>query len=245
MQIRIATIHNPTGDEDTSLLSDDDNTLDEDSIGNEMTKSTPHDNPTDTDQIPNLIQTPDRLIPLRNCILTTLQPWILPGNIPRIPPLPNPPNTHNPGNLMTQCNCYLQQSLEAETSNNHWGDPVPTLKPLNTFCLLSKNMNMLSTTTDYLPWKAASHAIAETNADSTVFQETNLSWNELHRRKIKQILKGPIRQAVITTASSRKISLSSHQPSGTLQAIVGNWAIQVVQKGTDTTGLGCWSFIES
>jgi len=108
---------------------------------------------------------------------------------------------------------------------------------MNTFQLLSKNVNTLSTATDYLPWKAASNAIAETKTDSIAFQETNLSWNKLHRRKIKQILQNPTGQAAITMASSSEISLTSHQPGGTLQAVVGDWAACIVQKGADTSSL--------
>jgi len=121
---------------------------------------------------------------------------------------------------------------------------VPTPKPLNTFQLLSKNVNTLSTKIDYLPWKAAAYAISEINANAIAFQETNLSWNSLHKQKIKNILQGPTGQATIATASSSKNSPTPYQPGGTLQAVIGDWAAQVVQHRTNTTGLGHWSYLE-
>jgi len=62
--------------------------------------------------------------------------------------------------------------------------------------------------------------------------------------KIKNIPQSPTGQATIATASSSKISPTPYQPGGTLQAVIGDWAAQVVQHGTNTTGLGCWSYLK-
>ena len=119
MHIRIATIHNPTGEEETSLSSDDDHTSNEELINNKMTKYTPQENTTNIDQTPDILQIPDRLILPRNQILTTLRSRILPGNIPRTLPLPIPPITCNSGDPTPPSTHYLQQLLETETGNNH------------------------------------------------------------------------------------------------------------------------------
>ncbi len=173
MCIRITTVHNLTGEKETSLFSEDNHTSNEELINDKITEYTPQENTADIDQTPDIIQIPDRLIPQRSQILTTLQSWILPGNIPRTLPLPIPPITCNSGDSMPPSNHYLQQLLETKTSNNHWGDPIPAPKPMNSFWLLSKNMNMLSTAINYLPWEAAaSNTIVENKANSIECQET-------------------------------------------------------------------------
>jgi len=121
MRIRIATVHNPTREEETSSSSDDDHSSNEESINDETTVYNPQANTTDIDQTPNTIQIPTRLILPRNRLLTTLRSWILLDRTPRIIPLPIPTITCNSGNPVPQSNYYLQQLLEAKTSNNHWG----------------------------------------------------------------------------------------------------------------------------
>jgi len=102
----------------------------------------------------------------------------------------------------------------------------------------------MSTANDYLSWKAAAHAIETSEADAFAFQETNLAWNKIHRKRIHRIFQSPHHNPVVSTSSSAEISMSSHQRGGTLQAIIGDWSSRSVQIGQDASGLGRWSFIE-
>jgi len=121
---------------------------------------------------------------------------------------------------------------------------MTTPKPFNTFRVLARNVNTMSNANNYLSWKAAAHAIDTSEADAIAFQETNLAWNKIHRKRIHSIFKSPTSNAVISTSSSSEISSSSHQRGGTLQAILGDWSSRSVQIGQDASGLGRWSFIE-
>jgi len=105
-------------------------------------------------------------------------------------------------------------------------------KPFNIFQVLSRNINTMSNKTDYLSWKAAAHAIAHSKADTIAFQETNITWNKIHCRRIQQILQSPTGNATISTSSSTEISTSPHQQGGTLQAILGDWTSHTVQNWT-------------
>ncbi len=227
---------------DTNSFSNNDIDINDNTINTSSTHaSNPQDNPHNPDLPPDNIHIPDTH-PLRPRILATLWSWIIPGNPPRTHPPPDQPD--NPITPQAQQNWHYQQPLESDTNNDHWGDPIPTPKPLNTFRILSKNVNTLSTKIEYLPWKAASTTISDTQADAITLQETNLSWNQSHQCTIQKILQHPSSQALIATASSSKISKTPHQPGGTLQAVVGDWATRVVQHGTDITGLGHWSYLE-
>jgi len=73
---------------------------------------------------------------------------------------------------------FTQTPLQTDTENFYWGDSFQKPKPLNTFCLFSKNVNTLSTTTDYLQWKATAHVLQQYKADALAVQETNLAWNK-------------------------------------------------------------------
>jgi len=117
-------------------------------------------------------------------------------------------------------------------------------KPFNTFRVLSRNVNTMSITKGYVNWKAVAHAIHECEADAIALQETNLAWNKIHRKWVQQILQASTGHATIATSSSSEISNTSHQWGGTLQAMLGDWTSRTAQLGNDTSGLGCWSFIE-
>jgi len=120
-----------------------------------------------------------------------------------------------------------------------------TPKLFNVFRIISQNVNTLSTQQDYLQWWAASQAISESKANAITFQETNLSWNKIHRRHIQQILQQqPASYAILVTTNSTKISSDTYQHSSTIQAVVGSWTSHTITNGQDTKGLGCWSFIE-
>jgi len=143
---------------------------------------------------------------------------------------------------------HSSTALSDSTSDKHrkqsLGGSHDHPKPFNTFRVISWNVNTLSTQQDYLQWRAASQAISNSEADAIAFQETNLSWNKIHRRRIQQILQQPTGNATLATTNSTEISSDTYQRGGTLLAIVGSWTSRTISSGHDTKGLGRWSFIE-
>ena len=111
-------------------------------------------------------------------ILSTLTSWIRTNQNPHNPPQPpsvvtileSAPEIRNP--------TYTQPPLQTDTENFSWGDSFQKPKPLNTFRLFSKNVNTLSTHTDYLQWKATAHVLQQYEVDALAVQETNLAWNK-------------------------------------------------------------------
>jgi len=87
MCIRTTTVHIPLEDK-TSSFSNDNIDIDNDMASVTTNTSAHQDNPHHLDLVPDHIQIPETPPPLRNQIQSTLQSWIIPGNAPRIPPLP-------------------------------------------------------------------------------------------------------------------------------------------------------------
>ncbi len=117
-------------------------------------------------------------------------------------------------------------------------------KPLNTFRVISRNVNTLSTKHGYLQWKAASQASTTSEADAISFQETNILWTKIHRRRISQIFRIPTDHTILATTSSSDLTNKSDQRGGTFQALVGPWVSRAVATGHDESGLGRWSYLE-
>jgi len=188
------------------------------------------------------------LQPTQPTILNTLRSWILPNRNPP-PPIPTVPAIIEiPAEVNTAPHTTLprhyQPTITTSTLNQHWGDAMLTPKPLHTFRVLSRNVNTLSTQQQYIQWKAASQALSDCEADAIALQETNVSWNKIHKQQVRQILKKPTGLTIIATSSSTEVSTQTHQHGGTLQGLVGSWVTRAVTSGKDNTGLGRWSFIE-
>jgi len=77
---------------------------------------------------------------------------------------------------------YHRPQLTTPTANEHWGDTMTQPKPSNIFRILSKNVNTMTNSIDYVHWKAAAHALEHSSADAAFLQETNLAWDKVHRR---------------------------------------------------------------
>jgi len=101
---------------------------------------------------------------------------------------------------------YHQPQLITPTTNKHWGDQMLQPKPSNFFHVLSKNVNSMMNSTNYVHWKAAAQAIKNSEADAIFFQETNIVWDKIHQKRVQTILSKTTGHAIISTASSTEIS---------------------------------------
>ena len=97
--------------------------------------------------------------PPHQTLFQTLRSWIIPQPQNSIPPstatrtIPRTIEIVNPSQPSTSVTPqHYQTSLVTSTNNNHWGDPMITPKPFNTFRVISQNVNTLSNQQDYLQW---------------------------------------------------------------------------------------------
>ncbi len=79
--------------------------------------------------------------------------------------------------------------------------------------------------------------------DSFNIQEPNTKWTDHLQNRVKRIFQQTFRRAAISTSNSTEPS-NTYQPGGTALTLVGPHASQLITSGQDTSGMGCWSYIE-
>ncbi len=117
-------------------------------------------------------------------ILSTLTLWIQTNQNPNNPPQPPSVVTIPESAPEIRTSTYIQPPLQMDMENFSWGNSFQKPKPLNTFHLFSKNVNTLSTHTDYLQWKATAHILQQYKVNALAVQEMNLAWNKPIKHRI-------------------------------------------------------------
>jgi len=74
-------------------------------------------------------------------------------------------------------------------------------------------------------------------------QETKLCWDNNNCKAIQQIFQKSHAAAKLSISSSNKPSTKEYQPGGTLTSFLGPWTSRVLQAGSNSTGLGRWSYV--
>jgi len=136
----------------------------------------------------------------------------------------------------------IQPPIHALLATNHWED-VPTKNPIH-FRVLSKNVNSLSTTDNNLQRCGAVQAMVDMDVHVLCIQEPNLNWTNNLWQPIYQLFQKAFMHAKISTSNSTHSNNGSYQPGGTFLATLGCYAARVSSTGTDTTGMGRWSYHE-
>jgi len=138
-----------------------------------------------------------------------------------------------------------QTILKPESINEHWGDILTPERHPNSFRILSRNVNTLSPSDDFMDWKAAAKSLAEYSVTLACFQETNLQWSTPITKWIVQIFRDlPTKQTKVATSNSTDMTPSNYQPGGTCTMLMGPWITAAKLAGKDSSGMGRWSFIE-
>jgi len=136
----------------------------------------------------------------------------------------------------------IQPPLHTLIDNDHWGD-VPTKNPIY-FWVLSKNVNSLSTADNNLQWRGAVHAMLEMDVHVLCIQEPNLNWTDDIQKQIYRLFQKAFMHAKISTSNSTQSNNGSYQPGGTFIATLGCYAARVTLTGTNTAGMGRWTYHE-
>jgi len=156
------------------------------------------------------------------------------------------PESSQQGSQITQQtlpnNTGIQTIISPPSDNDHWGDPLHPLPP-NSFRILSKNVNSLPTTDNFVQWRAAAAAGQTTCASVMCFQETNLRWDHNNHTRVAQIMRKSYDAVKISVSSSDEPSAPEYQPGGTFIATLGPWTSRVQHAANDSTGLGRWSYL--
>jgi hypothetical protein len=140
----------------------------------------------------------------------------------------------------------IQTTLRPLKENYHWGDGLIIEPPVHTFRCYVQNVNTMSTEGDWMQWKAATEEINSMNTGCFMFQEMNLDWTKERIAHVSHILRmsssATTRQVSFCASTSDESTSTSIQRGGTAIGILDRWAGRVTEKGTDTSGLGRWSY---
>jgi len=199
----------------------------------------------DTTETPRLATKTKRTPPK-----STLYDWIK----PKITGEQNSPSNqspdHNSGNCQQkrekttkppQFRHHHQQQLNLTHNNDQWGDTLSSSP--NIFCIASKNVNTLSPDDNLLQWRGVAHAMGSFNVNTLTIQEPNTKWTDHLQHRVKRIFQQTFRRAALSTSNSTEPS-NTYQPGGTALTLVGPHATRLITSGQDTSGMGCWSYIE-
>jgi len=137
---------------------------------------------------------------------------------------------------------HIQFPIHELIDNNHWGD-VPSQDPTQ-FRIISKNVNTLSTDSHNLQWRGAAQALVDLDAHVLCLQEPNTNWTDTLMQPIYRIFQQTFLHAKLTTSASIDKDNANYQPGGTFIAVVGCYAARIITTGSDTTGLGRWTYNE-
>lgn len=129
--------------------------------------------------------------------------------------------------------------------NEIFGHDMETIDNVNTVRVLLQNPNGIHPHTDNKELEASLRTCHSQCISILGLSETNVDWNrhtffEGMRESIKKHWDG----SVIQPSTSTEKFKEGYKPGGTLTAVLGaHWAAKIINKGTDPTGMGRWSFI--
>jgi len=84
----------------------------------------------------------------------------------------------------------------------------------------------------------------ELNAHVLCIQEPNLNWTDSIQQPIYSLFQKAFMHSKISTSNSIEHDQGNYQPGRTFLATLGCYVAQVVATGTDTTGMGQWTYHE-
>ena len=139
---------------------------------------------------------------------------------------------------------FVQQQLPVpEIDDKHWGHSLESNPDKHVLCIVTKNVNTMTDSYDATHWHAAATALTELQAGMFCFQETNTEWTLHWKNKISQVFqKSQWGHCRFEASSSAEVSQSNYQPGGTAIGTLGKWTRRCISTGTDSLGLGHWSY---
>jgi len=139
-----------------------------------------------------------------------------------------------------------QTSLKCDTTNEHWGDQ-PTLNNIETanrLHIISCNINSISNPHQQLSWQAITQAALDIEANIICLQKMSTNWTMPILWMTGQIInKSEYKAHWISVSAGKAAQDSNFLPGGTLTVALGQWTAWLSGTGSDSHGLGRWSYI--
>ena len=139
----------------------------------------------------------------------------------------------------------LPYGIDSEEGSIPWGDIFQeNIDDKHTFRLLTQNVNTMNEHHEWEQWVALGHATTELNVSALALQETNIDWTRELTHGASRALRHKSSKAVhlSTSTSAEPTSMTNHKRGGTALALFGKWTSRLAASGSDSSGLGRWSY---
>jgi hypothetical protein len=126
------------------------------------------------------------------------------------------------------------------TKITRWAAFLNKHKAHNTLRIYFQNVNGISTNS-WCNWQDAAMNISTLQIDICGIAETNIAWTEPTRKHAEITLRKHARQANMNTCSSIEVGCNEYQPGGAVSCVTGRWTGRILERLSDTSGLGPWT----
>ena len=140
----------------------------------------------------------------------------------------------------------IRQDIENIQANaEYFGDKIIKQKHKDTLRLSFLNVNGLPSFNDHVKNERLFNALKENSIDIIGMAEVNTNWGKIDVEQQWRARTRPWWEAskTITSYNIRDCSNSVFQPGGTLTQCINRCTHKVIASGTDSTGLGRWSWV--
>jgi exonuclease III len=167
-------------------------------------------------------------------------PWLPLFNIPPAGgTVPNDPEPEPPQNQRVQA----QLPPRRLKTNVHFGDALEE-KEDTAFRLWTQNIHGIKHADDCIDFYTMNANLARRKVDGYCFQETNLNWLDKNLVATCNEIPRKFFHSVTLAAATTNLPWSHKwKPGGTCVAILNQWTTRVTGSGSDSHGLGRWSWV--
>lgn len=128
-----------------------------------------------------------------------------------------------------------------EDPNLGYGDTLIMPKPTQTLRVYCQNIRGVKNYESWDTWIQGHLNLANWDIDIAHLTETNIKWNHSNITTANKLLKNIHQQLRTNMTGSTEITESDYQPGGTYCSVHGKWTGRIIERITDSTGLGRWA----
>jgi hypothetical protein len=143
--------------------------------------------------------------------------------------------TSKPSKRWRQLTISTNKSFQS--NNTPFGDNIETFPDIE--CFLFHNINGVKDDTN---WMQINKTMKELDVTCFGFSEINTIFRGSAFQKWNNITRKTFRQSRIIISESEIRYEMNYKPGGSLTAVVGKWQSRISERGTNTSGLGRWSY---
>lgn len=139
---------------------------------------------------------------------------------------------------------FAPASTQRENVPDVWGHAMETIDPHSTFRVLLQNPNGIRPDRNNMEFLLSLQETHDKGIALAGLPETNFNWNDYRNRQhFQDSLRRLWEHSTFATSASSEPFASNYQPGGTCTMVLGSWTNRMIDRGSDPSGLGRWSWV--